>query len=174
MSQQRDPRFARGQHAFSVAESTGGGNPVSTDAPSTSSGRAADTFPSEWLPLLAFASAQFGMSLLEEGSTAVLSSGDVDIHVRHIADGEHSWAVLAMPVIHGDEADLPENLHYFAVLNHQMMHVMEVPLVMALNPKSQAIEALLQVDLHDLSEAEFTDLLADFMQSLRVTLQVAA
>jgi hypothetical protein len=55
-----------------------------------------------------------------------------------------------------------------------MMHVMEVPLVMALNPKSQAIEALLQVDLHDLSEAEFTDLLADFMQSLRVTLQVAA
>lgn len=130
--------------------------------------------PSDWSHLLQTAARRFDMALLEEGYTGILSGSDIEIHIRYVTDDVVAWAVLAMPLIKEDEADLPENLRYFAVLNHQMMHVTELPIVLGLNPSSGAFEALLQVNLDGIDADEFADLLGDFMHQLSLTLQLAA
>lgn len=127
-------------------------------------------FPPEWISGCEALSLQFGLQMDCQVDRVALQAGELYIEIRVVQPDNDRWAVFALRVLEGDDAEDPGTSLHFAWLNHRSLHLIDNPVILAFNPDKRAWEALFQMALDGLQAAEWSVFFALYLQSVNALL----
>lgn len=129
-----------------------------------------EPFPPEWRQRLESVAQRFELQILADDVRLCLRNDNLELIVRAAGTHDLRWAVFALRLISGAEASDADQALHFSVLNHRLLHLQDWPVVIAFDPVDRAWEALFQIALDGLPDAELPALLALYLSAVNAVI----